>query len=92
MGKHKSEKKALKAKIKMAKVESKARLSDTQGSTRLPEGVGMAVSKTGDGAQLIIHGLTEAQLTRILPQINKEILISVTQDKPLHGVNLPYLL
>ena len=81
MGEDKAEKKAAKARAKIAKAEAKARIAEIHGSRQLPEGVGMRVNQTEDGAQLTIHGLTEAQLTRILPQIYKEILISVTQDK-----------
>lgn len=81
MGENKAEKKAAKTKLKIAKAEAKTRTAETTGSTNLPEGIGLTVNKTEDGTRLTIHGLTEAQLNRILPQINKEILISVTQDK-----------
>ena len=81
MGENKAEKKAAKARVKIAKAEARAQMAEMTGATNLPEGVGLTVNKTEDGAQLTIHGLTEAQLNRILPQINKEILISVTQDQ-----------
>ena len=81
MGENKAEKKAIKAKAKIAKTEAKAMMAEAQGSISLPEGAGLTVNKTEDGARLTIHGLTETQLNRIIPQLNKEILISVTEDE-----------
>ena len=81
MGENKLEKKEAKARAKIAKGEAKVRAAELRGSTGLPEGVGIAMKETGDGTQLTIHGLSETQLNRIIPQINKEILISMTEDK-----------
>ncbi len=72
----KVEKKRAKADAKTAKAAAKAR-SD---GGKVPDGTGVAIHKTDSGTQLTVTGLTDEQLQRLVPQIEKEVLISVTED------------
>ena len=48
---------------------------------RLPDGVSVAVQKRGEGSDLIVTGLREEQLERLLPEVTREIMITVTEDR-----------
>jgi hypothetical protein len=50
-------------------------------SQRLPDGVSVAVQRRGDGADLVVSGLREEQLKRLLPDVTREIMITVTEDQ-----------
>ena len=85
----KQEKKRAKAKAKIAKAEMKAKIAelerkrpeDSDQKSPLPEGVGIHIKKTEGTSELIISGLSDTQLERLLPQINREVLITVTEDR-----------
>jgi hypothetical protein len=87
----KREKKRLKAEAKIAKAAAKSRAdavkaeakAGTAGpySASLPEGVGVAIREKEAGSELIVSGLKKHQLERLLPQINKEILITMAEEK-----------
>jgi hypothetical protein len=48
---------------------------------RVPEGVGVSVRKLESGSELVVSGLRDEQLERILPEISKEVLIAVTAER-----------
>jgi hypothetical protein len=86
VGSDKEGKKAAKAEVKRAKAEMKAvRLRDdagrAPGALRLPSGVGVAIQPGESGADLVVTGLRRDQLERLVPQVTKEILITVTEDR-----------
>lgn len=68
----KLEKKRLKAEAKIRK----AAAADDQ-LTAAP-GTGVTLRHTPEGTQLIVSGLSEEQLQRLVPHIQREILIAVT--------------
>jgi predicted metal-dependent peptidase len=77
-----------KGKVKMARAEENARIAEVKteadsrssGFGHLPKGVGIAIQRKNDSSELVVSGLTDDQLKRILPQINKEVLITITKD------------
>ena len=81
----KTEKKLAKARVKRAKAEARAaekpRAPAASGTRRVPDGIGIAVNKTPDGSELVVSGLSDNQLRRLLPQLNREVLITVTEDR-----------
>jgi hypothetical protein len=93
--KDKREKKRLKAEAKIAKAGAKSRAKSRAGAAKsasktgaagsfgvsLPEGVGIAIREKEAGSELIVSGLKKHQLERLLPQINKEILITIAEEK-----------
>ena len=78
-----------KAKAKVAKAEAKARIAAAENaalsrSTRfrgLPDGVNVSVQHTEHGSELVVSGLRDDQLRRLLPQVNREVFITVTADR-----------
>lgn len=76
-------KKETKTEIKQRKKEAK--LGNTSSAPRvdqrLPDGVSVAVQKRGEGSDLIVTGLREEQLERLLPEVTREIMITVTEDR-----------
>jgi len=89
----KKEKKLAKARVKIAaaraKAQAKSARAETQGSSdagkrgsgpHMPGGVGVSIKKTPDGSQLVVTGLSDGQLERLLPQVNREILITLTEE------------
>ena len=81
-------KKEIKAEVKRTKAGAKAvaraaepgkSSSDPEG--RLPAGVGVTIRRHDDSSELVVSGLRHDQLRRILPQINREVLIAVTQER-----------
>ncbi len=87
MGKDKIAKKEAKAKIKIAKAQDKTVLTDetlqnmVRDSGRLPDSVEMHIRKTGGHSELILTGLNDEQVGRIIPQVAREIRIAVTEDQ-----------
>jgi hypothetical protein len=85
----KKEKKLTKAKVKIAKAEIKAKIVELERTQpevsdhkrSLPEGVGININKHEGSSELVISGLSDAQLERLLPQVNREVLITVTEDR-----------
>lgn len=76
-------KKAAKAEIKAHK--KAAKLGDATsafpGGSRLPDGVSVAVQERENGTELIVSGLREEQLKRLLPDITREVMITVTEER-----------
>jgi len=64
----KKQAKHAKAQIKQIKQEAKAKAKAD-------------VHEVGDYSELVISGLKREQLQRLLPQINKDLLITQTQDR-----------
>lgn len=86
----KTEKKLAKSRAKIAKSEAKAAAAQEQAKLQqamqssaitLPGGVGISIRKREDGSDLVVSGLRDDQLKRLLPEINKEVLIAVTEEK-----------
>ena len=77
-----------KAKAKAAKAEAKARIAaaETAAQSRsgrfrgLPDGVNVSVQHTEHGSELVVSGLRDDQLRRLLPEVNREVFITVTED------------
>ena len=77
----KTDKKIAKARVKAAKAEAK--ILGEQGkmqSGAMPEGIGVKIIKGTHGSDLIVSGLNDQQLQRLVPQVNKEVLITVAED------------
>jgi hypothetical protein len=66
-----------------ARAEADAELAGggSAAPTRMPEGVGVAVRKLENGSELVVSGLADEQLRRILPQVNKEVMIAVAAER-----------
>jgi hypothetical protein len=85
-GDHKSDKKRVKAEVKTAKAkaaEARARAAtpEVPGVGRLPAGVGVLVERHETGSSLVVNGLDDRQVKRLLPHVTKEVMIAVTADK-----------
>lgn len=86
---HKKEKKLAKSEAKIAKSEAKAAAAREQAKVQmqspraanLPGGVAIAIQRRADGSDLVVSGLRDDQLKRLLPEINKEVLIAVTEER-----------
>jgi len=77
-----------KAKAKAVKAEGKLRANRLSGSAMSgacdPKKncrISIDVHEVGDYSELVISGLKREQLQRLLPQINKDLLITQTQDR-----------
>jgi len=87
--KSKKEKKIMKVQAKIAKAEMKAHIAElekiqpegTDHKSSLPAGVGVHIKKHEGRSELVIYGLSDEQLERLVPQINREVLITVTEDR-----------
>lgn len=79
--KHKSDKKRAKAEVKVAKARAKAEMSKASAVSGLPPGVGVSIRRGDGGSDLIVTGLKDDQLERVLPHVSKEVLIAVTAEK-----------
>ena len=82
---NKVRKKEVKAEVKRAKAEAKAaepgRSSSADPAGVLPAGVGVTIRRLDDSSELVVSGLRDDQLRRILPEVNREVLIAVTQER-----------
>ena len=74
----KQAKKLAKADVKRQK---KAAATPSSGVTPLPEGVSVSVQRRANGTELVVSGLREEQLERLLPDITREVMITVTEEK-----------
>jgi len=76
-------KKNAKAEIKRQKKASEPAdaPSDAPIARQLPDGVSVSVQKRGDGTDLVVTGLSEQQLKRLLPDVTREIMITVTEEQ-----------
>jgi len=83
----KARKKEAKAEVKKAKAASKAAAGAHEegvarrSATLLPDGVGVAIRRAEGSSELVVTGLRDDQLRRILPEVNREVLIAVTREK-----------
>jgi hypothetical protein len=75
----KTEKARQSAAVDQARIQGAAGRAETSRS-RLPDGVGVTVHKRNGRSDLVVTGLSDPQLARVLPEINKEVLIAVTAD------------
>ena len=73
-------KKQAKADIKRQKKAGNDSTAPQPLAQRLPDGVSVAVQKRGDACDLVVSGLKEEQLKRLLPDITKEVMITVTEE------------
>ena len=84
-GESKARKKEAKARVKAAKAESKERVRVEEARAardpRFPGGVSLAVSRRGDESELVVSGLSEEQVERLLPEISKELVIAATAER-----------
>jgi hypothetical protein len=76
----KARKKEAKAAAKIEKARAKAAI-ETAHVRGAPEGVGVSVRKSDGVSELVVSGLTDGQLQRIVPGITKEIVIAMTEEK-----------
>lgn len=79
-------KKEIKASLKRAKAEGRAAAEVVERGAspardRLPDGVGVAIRRAEGTSELVVTGLRDDQLRRILPEVNREVLIAVTQER-----------
>lgn len=51
------------------------------GRVAMPEGVGVSVRRTDGRSELVVSGLSDEQLRRIVPGLTKEVVIAVTEEK-----------
>jgi len=84
---YKADKKLAKSEVKKVKAEAKARKKSPISAKDIPElrglpaGVGISVRPAQNGSELVLSGLGDEQLRRLLPQLSKEILIAVAADR-----------
>ena len=74
------------ASVKQAKKLAKAELkrqkkASSAGANPLPDGVSVAVRQRENGTELVVSGLREEQLRRLLPELTREVMITVTEEK-----------
>ena len=79
-------KKAAKAAVKRAKAASKAGTRAVApprrpGTTELPDDVGVIIRRVGESSELVVSGLGDEQLARLVPQVNREVLITVVAGR-----------
>jgi hypothetical protein len=79
-------KKGLKAEVKRAKADAKAAAEaadrvPSHPKARLPDGVGVSIRRGEGSSELVVTGLSDDQLRRILPEVNQEVLIAVTRER-----------
>ncbi len=86
----KLEKKRAKAEVKRQKAEAKAATSADGGD--LPQGVSVSVQQRGEASDLIVSGLRDDQLKRLLPDVTREVLITVEEEKnPVRAMLLRFI-
>jgi hypothetical protein len=96
--KAKAELKAQKADIKLKILEQEKGLSEQNASKtslkiqNLQQGTGIFIENEGEGSRLIIEGLSKDQLQRLLPEVNREVFITLTETKnPLKAMFLKFV-
>ena len=75
----KQAKKLAKAEVKRQKKGLSA--GDSAAANPLPDGVSVAVRQRENGTELVVSGLREEQLRRLLPELTREVMITVTEEK-----------
>ena len=73
-------KKEAKAAAKVEKARAKAAAAGASPAGG-PGGVGVTVRKLDGGSELVVSGLKDDQVERLLPGIQKEVTIALTQEK-----------
>ncbi|MBN2134201.1 MAG: hypothetical protein JW737_00570, partial [Acidobacteria bacterium] len=107
MGKEESkiEKKKVKASLKAQKADTKLKIleqekgSSAQNSSNtalkiqnLQQGTGIFIENVGDNSRLIVEGLNKDQLQRLLPEVNKEVFITLTETRnPVKAMFLKFI-
>lgn len=75
-------KKEVKAALKRAKAEAAAgRGTSPGGAGPAPDGVGVSIRTRESGSELVVSGLRDDQLRRLLPEVNREVAIAVTRER-----------
>ncbi len=82
----KAEKARAKADLKAAEARERARVEETRvlaevGGRGLPRGVGIALERRGGTSQLVVSGLSEEAVDRLVPEITKELLIGAAAER-----------
>ena len=85
-------KKQAKAAVKLAKAAAREREAQSETSpsqaAALPEGVGVAIRRGEESSELVVSGLRDDQLARILPQVSREVLIAVVAGRSAFRASL----
>ena len=76
----KARKKEAKAAAKAEKARAKAAATGAL-EEGVPGGVGVTVRKLDGGSELVVAGLRDDQVERLLPEIQKEVMIALTEEK-----------
>ena len=76
----KAEKKRIKAELKAAKARAKTQRATGSADSGLPPGVGILVREADGRPELVVSGLQPEQLERLIPQLSKEVLITVAEE------------
>ena len=78
-------KKEAKAAVKLAKAAARGREGQNGTSpsraAAFPEGVGVAIRRGEESSELVVSGLRDDQLARLLPQVSREVLIAVVAGR-----------
>ena len=78
-------KKEAKAAVKLAKAAAGGRASRIEGGgprgAAFPEGVGVAIRRGEESSELVVSGLRDDQLARLLPQVRRGVLIAVVAGR-----------
>ena len=74
----KIKKKQAKSALKAAK---KSGPRQSGGRSAFLDGVGVSIRRKDGGSELVVTGLSDQQLGRLVPQVNKEVLIAVTAER-----------
>ncbi|MFO7890987.1 MAG: hypothetical protein R6V04_11675 [bacterium] len=98
----KKQKKLAKAKVKIAKAETKAKEKQIKEESKIynslidkkkfPQGITITINEKDKTSDLIVTGLTQDQMKRILPRLNRDLLITFTEEhNPLRASLLRFL-
>lgn len=80
----KEEKARLKIEKKRAKAGAKASSTGEKslpGPVLLDDGIGITVHRRGGGTDLVVSGLAEEQVRRVLPHVSREVMIALAADR-----------
>jgi hypothetical protein len=76
----KARKKEAKAAAKIEKARARAAAAGAP-HPGTPGGVGVTVRKLDGGSELVVAGLRDEQIERLMPGIQKEVAIALTEEK-----------
>ncbi len=86
----KEQKKLAKAQVKIAKAEAKVKKKQIKEESKnyktlidmknLPQGITININDKNKTNDLVVTGLTPDQMKRILPRLNKDLLITFTEE------------